>query len=74
METLDQIISDDPGSENVLKQVGEDESLDDLARTGAYLRLGLLLQALNRPEEAEASYCKAIELRPDDAGAYGDLG
>jgi len=72
--SLKQMVKKDPELEDILKQLGEDENPDPLARIGAYFLLGDLLKDLRRFEEAEAAYRKAIELKPDYAGAYSDLG
>jgi Flp pilus assembly protein TadD len=73
-EHLGHILQHTPKSEGILTQLGEDDTLDSSARTGAYVNLGVLLKNLHRPEEAEAAYRQAITLNPEDATAYYNLG
>ena len=40
----------------------------------AHLNLGIILKDLGKLQEAELSYRKAIELKPDFAGAHSNLG
>ena len=40
----------------------------------SYENLGIMLQELNRSDDAEASFRRAIALNPDNSEAYNNLG
>src|SRR5882724_7099447 len=55
-----------------LQKIGQAIELDD-SQPAYFCNYGNVLQAMGRPEEAERSFRRAIELQPDFASAHNNL-